>query len=644
MRLICGFLNLNGSPASAARLDRMIAAMTPPGQSPRVLRHVDGSVAMAMLAFGETVPDAMPVGEDGIVLAADIRLDAPAALAEALGRPRSAAPDALLLAALARRDATQGLGDVLGDFAVAAWNPRDRTLLCARDAMGVRPLFVHETEGQLVIFASRPSGIHASGLVARRIDDRYFFSHLVGVAPGPERSLFEDIRRLPPGGWARFSATAAPRRANGSHWRLDRRLTGGRRITPEEAAEEMAALVRQAVRARLSATGPVAAHLSGGLDSASIAVLAHRALQPQGQSLLAYSFLHMPIGTYDPPGERPHVEAVLRQEQDMRWRPVDMGPLDQSLLLEMDRDQLLPVDAGIPNMRACADAAALGATMLLSGWGGDEGATYNGRGLMAEAALRGRWRWLLREARAMAKAQGMSLDTVLGSEVLQYLVPPGLVDASRRMRGKPVRQALSDSARLLVHPDMAHFAPPAERLLRADAARNRYRLLTSPILAQRTEEWALQNAHHGMAAAFPLLDRRVVEFSLSMPSELFLRDGWRRRLYRDAMAGVLPDEVRLNPIKTTPFPELSLRMTAQRDDLLDRVRAWRDIPGVAGRFDLDALDAMLRSFPEPAAAVRSAEAIAQSRDLANKAGMFVWASRHLQFAAAFQDPGLAPPS
>ena len=63
----------------------------------------------------------------------------------------------------------------------------------------------------------------------------------------------------------------------------------------------------------------------------------------------------------------------------------------------------------------------------------------------------------------------------------------------------------------------------------ADGRENRWRLMTSPHIAERAEDWAQTGARHGLAFVFPLLDRRVVEFALSLPSELFLRGGFRRR-------------------------------------------------------------------------------------------------------------------
>src|SRR4051812_29765958 len=138
MRLICGLFLLNGAAADPDALKAMASAMVEPGLEPRVLAWTQGSVGLACLDFArQPASTPLPIGRAG-VLAADLRLDEPAALAAALGAS-SSAPDALLLAALERwgEDAP---ARVLGDYAFALWRPDEAALLCGRDALGVRPL------------------------------------------------------------------------------------------------------------------------------------------------------------------------------------------------------------------------------------------------------------------------------------------------------------------------------------------------------------------------------------------------------------------------------------------------------------------------------------------------------------------------
>ena len=68
-------------------------------------------------------------------------------------------------------------------------------------------------------------------------------------------------------------------------------------------------------------------------------------------------------------------------------------------------------------------------------------------------------------------------------------------------------------------------------------------------LTKRIEGWAAGGGRVGLTYAYPLLDRRIVEFALGLPPEMFFKNGWKRYLFRHAMAGMLPDDIRWNPSK-----------------------------------------------------------------------------------------------
>lgn len=550
MRLICGFWHRDGRPADPARLEAMIAAMVEPGLQPQVARWVEGPVAMAAIDFARDTPFELARGEGGLVLAGDCRLDG-------IGHA-DMAKDGDALAKLLEDKGEAALSEVFGDFAIAAWNPRGQSLLCARDAMGIRPLFVTKNDGTDFAFASLPRGLHAGGFATRRLDDVQFARELLNAPSEPERTLFVDIARIVPGHWLRVTAQD---RKGGAHWRLDPALAGSLRCGPQEAAEALRAELERAVHCRLPERGPVAAHLSGGLDSSAISVLAARRLRGQGRDLLAYSFLSSQAGTED---ERPFVEAVLRQEQGMDWTPIVVEDWAAFFLPEMDGDHLFPLDEANPDIRVCADAGRRGARMLLSGWGGDEGATFNGRGALAEALLRGRWRYLADEMRAIGRERGFSQGAVAKGELLHYLLPQGIWAGLKRLLKRGGRiAAISET---LLRPE---FAGQAREMFATgpDAARNRWRMLTSPHLPRRAEQWALMGARHGLAVGFPMLDRRVVELAVALPSGVFQRGGWRRRVFRDAMSGVLPDEIRWRHGKIMPMEEIAAMLIEHRPKL-----------------------------------------------------------------------------
>ncbi len=163
-----------------------------------------------------------------------------------------------------------------------------------------------------------------------------------------------------------------------------------------------------------------------------------------------------------------------------------------------------------------------------------------------------------------------------------------------------------------------------------DGRKNRWRLMTSPHIAERAEVWAQTGARYGLAFAFPLLDRRVVEFALSLPSKLFLRDGFRRRPFRDAMVGVLPERVRLRHQKYTPFPSAMLVLAERRDEFISKIAAYEKNDQVRRLIDLVHLRKLIEEFPSP----DQARVEMRGNDIPNASGTMI-AVAHALAAAAF---------
>ena len=117
----------------------------------------------------------------------------------------------------------------------------------------------------------------------------------------------------------------------------------------------------------------------------------------------------------------------------------------------------------------------------------------------------------------------------------------------------------------------------------------------------RLEAFARQGARHGIVYAYPLLDLDLVEFSIQV-SGIFLRDGGRRRvLFRQALAGILPDAVRFSPVKRQPFPGDDRRNAAERESLLALLRRWGNNARIRDFLDLEFMAEMIRSAGDPAA-------------------------------------------
>lgn len=157
-----------------------------------------------------------------------------------------------------------------GQFAFAIWDKRKKTLLLARDRLGIRPLFYHLNNGKL-LFGSEIKTIFADSSVKREIDFQAISDIFTCWSPLGDATAFKDVHQLSPGHCALFSngkLTTQP------YWKLSFAGVGvveERKLS--ELVEEVGSLLLDATKIRLRADVPVGAYLSGGLDSTYITSL-----------------------------------------------------------------------------------------------------------------------------------------------------------------------------------------------------------------------------------------------------------------------------------------------------------------------------------------------------------------------------------
>lgn len=584
MRLVCGILRLDGTLAGEAELTAMAGAMTGPGLSPAVDRWLDGPVGLAVLDFAGT--GRKIEARDGWVLAADARLDrylperSSAAIIEAVALHGADFPD--------RLD---------GDFAVALWRSDRQEILLGRDFIGARPLVWTWQPGRWFAFASLPKGLHGSRLAAADIDPAAVGAKLSQFYFSGASSGFAEISCLQAGHSLTVrpddSVPPRPYRA----YRPDPAAVGRWRGTPDEAAATLRHLVEEAVAARLPASGHAAAHLTGGLDSSAITVLAAREMRRRGGRLLAVGTSAYGDEDLD---QGPMIQAVLDQERDLDHVLVAGALPMPGMPQEPDwPGRVLGDDDDLMS----AAAASFGATVLLSGVGGDEGASYNGANLYARLLREGHLRTLWRELPVRARDDGMPVTKAIRNRLLWPLLPSGLRRAIWRWRGRPrpfdprhgiaryLKPAILDRMTPYLMPPVLQDNSPAERTT----------AFADHHIPSRCTYYAIAAARHGVAVSFPLLDRRIVDFMLSLPVSQFLADGQSRQPYRRAMRDVLPDKVRLARHKVGLTDDRLLRYAGRKRDLLACAAALAaDPPSDAAQiFDFAEIRQGLAALPEP---------------------------------------------
>lgn len=150
-----------------------------------------------------------------------------------------------------------------GMFAIALWDARSEELFLARDAAGIKPLYIYEDQ-DLICFASEMKGLMAHPAVPRRIDDPALHEYLALGYTASERSLLAGIAQLPPGTLRRY----------GKQGQADRRFWQPRRsgeiTSMDEACEAVDATLRKVVSDMLISDVPIGVLQSGGIDSTLI--------------------------------------------------------------------------------------------------------------------------------------------------------------------------------------------------------------------------------------------------------------------------------------------------------------------------------------------------------------------------------------
>jgi asparagine synthase (glutamine-hydrolysing) len=429
-----------------------------------------------------------------------------------------------------------------GMFAIALWDSELKRLLLARDRMGIKPLY-YSAHGGSLWFASEVKCILAAGGSARAIDPLGVDQLLTFEYTASPTTLFEDVRKLPPGAWLTVSGG---RIHQGRFWSLP---------SAEPAAvtdvAELADRVRQtllgAVRRQLASDVPLGAFLSGGIDS-SILVAAMSEVSPSPP--LTFS-----IGFGDPTySELRHARAVAAHCGTRHHEEI-LTPDFLSVLPEVISQLDQPIaDFSVFPTLLVSRMARRRVTVALGGDGGDElfGGydTYRADRLSARlldwqpARLRAAADWL---ARGLPLGQG---KRGLANQLRRFLEGARLPSAWQHLRWMVFLHD-EQRARLYTPEFRAQVAGATQGLVRAVleeggndrlAAQMRCDLklyLPEDILA-KVDAMSMATS---LEARVPYLDNEVVDLALTIPSHLKVRGGVRKWILKRAFAGSLPPAV-----------------------------------------------------------------------------------------------------
>jgi asparagine synthase (glutamine-hydrolysing) len=500
---------------------------------------------VGLLQLGSTVADPPPRQQglgvahgERLVLVFAGHIDNPEELKAALPEAGRDADDAALALRAVETWGDAATNRIVGPFAFAVWDRERRRLFCARDFLGMRPVYYHLSDTAFV-FASDIHALFEDASVPRRVNEGMVAEFLAVAPTSPEETLHAAVFRVLPGHWL---AVEASRLGTGRHWEPPSHL----RDFPSEAdaAEQLRTEFTRATRSCLRGHGRAAVELSGGLDSSSVVVLARRVMSHAQVETASLLFPGLPDCD-----ERPYVDAIKDATGgpalQIPFRPLGIEPLFSWAARFHDIPQAPNGTMFFPVLR---ELRARDHRVILDGMGGD--LWLRGTQYQYAECLR---RLELRSALGLLCNQPGTLRNSL-ARLSRYGVGPLLPPGVRRGLGRvflpseesaPPVPAWIDPE-LLRRVDLTdrlqgrrvdrRFASPAQRQIVLAASEAWYQ--------HDCEQFERTTASYGLDRRSPLNDRRLVDFALALPDRHRWRGTRTKLILRRAMGEDLPAAVR----------------------------------------------------------------------------------------------------
>lgn len=552
MSAIFGMFRFDGMDVAPRDLERMADALVHRGPDGRKYTAA-GGIGLGHCLMRVNREDLFEVQpwcdpEAGLTLVADCRLDNRQQLAAIFGIAAPelrSMPDSALLMRAYKTWGENCAEHLLGDFAFAVWHARARKLLLARDHMGLRYVLYHRSPGFLA-FATEAKALWAVPDVPRQLSEATIGRWLLGApSTTSDATLFDGICQV--SGGTTVVVQADGKIATRRYWEPHADPAWLNR-SEDDYVGRFRAVLAEAVESRIGRLiGPPALCLSAGFDSAAIAGVAGPAVTAHRRKLITVSSVLAEGHDHVRGNVRRWVESCRRHMPHLDVRYVctdaeDIVPDTRSFLYANG----LPDFADPVNDKLFQAASAAGARLVMDGFGGDDTLNPHGGAVLTDWLRAGQFRRFFREARAHLRIGSRSLGQILLNDIIVGQAPFRLRQAWRKLRrAKPPWAILPIApafAARLIDTGIIDAADMYQGLHPYSTQHSRLIHDLRMASAMPSPPCGVGAAARGLDLTRPMLDRRVVEFGLAIPQDLWVKDGWPRHLARRALCDVYPPE------------------------------------------------------------------------------------------------------
>lgn len=551
---IFGIFNRNGKPVDRKIVDTMLGAMSYWKPDEHGI-WIDGPISLGHTMLWNTAEskyEHLPVRNETYVLTMDARIDNRNELLNELDlpdRPISEIGDSEFILAAYQKWGEDCPKYLLGDFAFVIWDEKKKQLFCARDHVGIKQ-FYYFLKNEIFVFSNDIKSLMNFEIISKEINDKAVVNQMVYAhLQSNSYTFYRNVFKLPP---AHNLIITNKKIIKKSYWKI----SNSPKMTYEnidECAEKLRHLITQSIYDRIRSIYPITSHLSGGIDSSSIAVIASRKLRENDQKLLAFNWLHEPSDKDDPNYYEWSNSKTIAELEEIEDHYVSLNARD--IYDYMENNKISDGDSAqfwyeIPIRK---HAQSRGSRTILSGWGGDDFVSYFGASYFANIFLEEGFFKLIKMEKSYIckKSQEKCIRRLIGS-IYQWVVIPLM---PRFLYCYMPRNYCAEIKKSATEFTKKEYLPALENELNRYLKYNNVFQPRSTIgkgmianyefghLQARIESWSAASKIDRLEYAYPLLDKRILEFMMQVPTKFFVHEGKGRYLFRSAMKNIVPDHI-----------------------------------------------------------------------------------------------------
>lgn len=458
--------------------------------------------------------------------------------------------DTEVLIHLYEEEGIAGITQLNGQFAYALWDRRQAALFLVRDRVGIRPLFYTKRK-DTIVFASEIKAILQYPGVTGRLSPHGLSQIFTVWTTLAGQTVFEDIYELPPGHYLRIDRESCKISA---YWQL--RFPAREEIVQRplvEIVEEFRGLFADAVRLQLRADVPVAAYLSGGIDSCTTTAF----IQKEAAQHLRTFSIGFTAQEFDETSFQQMAQQYFATDHtNILCTDADIAQIFPAVIQHTETPVLRTAPA--PMYLLSKLVRENGIKVVITGEGADE--ILAGYNIFKEALVRRFW--------------ARQPDSVIRPALLRLLYPylPQIQQASTSVLALFFGYQLAATNSLLYShllrwhntarttryfsPDLraqlGDYQPVCaiERQLPAEFAQwpplsqaqylETTLFMSNYLLSSQGDRMSMANSVEGR---YPFLDHRLIEFCAQLPPTYKLRGLREKHLLKQMMKGQLPEPI-----------------------------------------------------------------------------------------------------